>query len=310
MRGRSTRGVSRSLLVPLALAMLGAAAFADFSTLLTDKVQQGSGTIDLLKNMTATQLQDYLTQNGMLKLGVDVNENASGNETAKSEGVALKNVSLTITTTAGTFTFSNFVTGDTAMIQEAGTTTEQQFYTVFGQAGSSQLTSSTSSFNLAAYDDVILLQNVSFQGQILSASLNVQLLSTSTLKGDNNESFFDFSGGFEDMALLSSTDARMLETAKIGIADAPPSIVYTTAPPTVMTTLLAEPTPVAAPAPVPTTTTTAPAPAALFPEPAPGPSTSTADLPPMSYPPAAPAASLLLMASLGFLLFFKSRQRA
>src|SRR5438093_1278579 len=108
----------RFVLACAGIVLLSSAALAaDFSSMaLTDKIRDGTGTIDLLKNTTAAQLKQYLTSQGALELGVDVNENASGNESAKSQGVALKNVEMVITTTQGTYKFSNFSTSTSALI--------------------------------------------------------------------------------------------------------------------------------------------------------------------------------------------------
>ncbi|MCC5023386.1 MAG: hypothetical protein J6386_11615 [Candidatus Synoicihabitans palmerolidicus] len=46
-----------------------------------------------------------------------------------------------------------------------------------------------------------------------------------------NESFFDFSGGLEDFAILAPEDARVLDEAAIGITEASEELVFeTTAP--------------------------------------------------------------------------------
>jgi len=113
---------------------------AQIPTVLTDKVFKGSGTIDLLKDVSSAELQQYLTGTGGLLLGVDVNEAADGNESSTSAGIAIKQLELVLRTTAGTFSFSDFFTSTTAMIQEAGTSGAQVFYTVFGKTGSSQIT--------------------------------------------------------------------------------------------------------------------------------------------------------------------------
>ena len=49
-------------------------------------------------------------------LGVDLNEDASGLEESTSQGVAIKEVELVLTTTEGTFSFTTFYTNTTAMI--------------------------------------------------------------------------------------------------------------------------------------------------------------------------------------------------
>ncbi len=200
-------------------------AWAVDSTALTDKIYQGSGSIDLLKNITPAALASYLTSGGNLMLGVDVNENASGNETSLSMGVALKSVSLVITTTSGTYTFDDLFTNTTATLTAAGTGATGDYYTLFGESGSSQITGSTTGFDLSRFDDVLVINGVVFEGTILSARVDVQFLQTAKNAGEN-ESFFDFSGGFEDFALLNLADAQTLELAASGVADAPSTVTY------------------------------------------------------------------------------------
>jgi hypothetical protein len=150
----------------------------------------------------------------------------SGNETPNSIGTAIKSAELVIVTDTGTFTFSDVYTATSAMIREAGTDSANEFYTLFGQTGSSQLTSATDGFNLSSYDDVLEIQNVSITGTIQSAALNVTFLDTDS-RGGENESFFDFGGGFEDFAILSSADAATLTAAQIGQADVSSGVTYT-----------------------------------------------------------------------------------
>lgn len=217
----------------LAALLVGPALHAQIPTTLTDKVFKGSGTIDLLKDVSSAELQQYLSGTGGLLLGIDVNEAADGNESSTSAGIAIKQLELVLTTSSGTFSFSDFFTSTTAMIQEAGTAGPQEFYTVFGKTGSSQITGGTDGFDLGMFDDVIRLQNVSFEGTILSAKLNVTFLKTAGTGSEGNESFFDFSNGFEDFALLGKQDAALLEAANFGVAEAPSGVSYAQSSPTI-----------------------------------------------------------------------------
>jgi hypothetical protein len=165
-------------------------------------------------------------------------------------GVAIKQVELLISTSDGDFTFRDFYTSTTAMIQETGTASAQEFHTLFGQSGSSQISSATSGFDLATFDDVISIDNVDFSGTIQSAELRITFLDTAKTGQDSNEAFFDYSAGFEDFALLEAADAATLEAANIGLADAPTGLTYTLDP---------------TPSTIPTETTGAPAPGAPSP---------------------------------------------
>ncbi len=199
-------------------------AYAQIPTVLTDKIRKGDGIIDIFKDASNASLQEYL-QGGTLMLGVDLNEDASGIESSASAGVAIKELELLIQTSNGDFTFSDFYTNTTALIQETGTDAEQQFYTLFGTGGSNQLTGSTSNFDISTFDDVIHINDINFTGTITGAQLRVTFLDTAA-SGDN-ESFFDYSAGYEEFAILTFADATLLESADIGLgSDTPQSVTY------------------------------------------------------------------------------------
>jgi hypothetical protein len=196
---------------------------AEIPTVLTDKIRNGDGIIDIFKDATSTELQSYL-EGGTLFLGVDINEDASGNESSTSSGVAIKQAELLITTTEGDFSFSEYYTNTTALISETGSTEAQEFNTLFGNSGSNQLTGSTSNFDISTFDDVLEIRNVNVTGDILAAELRVTFLDTAQT-GDN-ETFFDYSAGFEEFAILTTSDAKTLDSADIGLGDAPQNIAY------------------------------------------------------------------------------------
>ena len=131
---------------------------------------------------------------------------------------------LIISTTEGDFSYTEFYTNTTAMILEDGATTSQEYNTLFGSAGGSDITGSTSNFDLSTFDDVIILDDIQFEGEITGATLSVTFLDTSA--AGENETFFDYSAGFEEFAILSSTDAAILDGANIGLGDAPTTISY------------------------------------------------------------------------------------
>ena len=197
----------------------------EIPTLLTDKISQGSGTINLLTDVSSGQLSSYLEQ-GTLYLGVDLNENASGNESRDSVGVAIESMELVIQSTSGEVSFSDFYTNTTAMIQAKGSTESAEYYTMFGTLGSSQINGSSSGFDISAFDDVVEVRNIALDGEILSAELRVTFLDTANAGA--NEEFFDFSNGFEDFAIFTAQDAAILDQASVGIGSATPeAISYT-----------------------------------------------------------------------------------
>lgn len=188
------------------------------SLVLIDKIYKGTGTIDLLKDISSSQLSDYFNQSyNMLLLGVDVNEDASGTESRDAMGVAIKQATLEIITSQGTFTYTDFFTSTTSMLKEAGSTEAFSYYTLFGDSGSSQITG-TGSTDISKFDDVLWFEDINYLGDISSAKLKINFLNVDTYPPSSlsNESFFDFSGGFEDFALFSVADAQLVESEKIG----------------------------------------------------------------------------------------------
>lgn len=221
MLGVRVLGVGLTLLALL----FGMHARAEIPTILTDTIKSGSGTIDVMKDVSAAELEEALS-GGTLYLGVDLNEDASGLEKSTSQGVAIKEMELIIQTTEGTFSFKTFYTNTTAMITEKGSTEAAEYHTLFGQTGSSDISSATAGFDLSTFDDVIEIQGIDFTGQVLSAEVRVTFLDTAKNGGDN-EQFFDYSAGFEEFAILSSRDAQTLDNADIGLDAAPTSVTYT-----------------------------------------------------------------------------------
>jgi hypothetical protein len=209
------------------LVALLSPVYGSIPAVLTDKIHRGSGVIDLLRDVRASDLSSYLAQNGSLFLGVDINETANSPASARSQGVAIQEMRLLLSTTAGDFSFGDFYTSTSAMIRARGSDTPQEFSTLFGQTGSNQLTSSTAGFNLSPWDDVITIDNIAFTGEILAARLEVRFLETETRNNPGvNEQFFNFSGGFEDFAILTRSDAALLEAAAIGQAAAPEGLTF------------------------------------------------------------------------------------
>jgi hypothetical protein len=184
---------------------------------LRDKIHKGSGVIDILKNVTPEDLKKYFCEsNGILFIGVDVNEEASGNESARSVGVALSEVILTVVTTDGSFSFRNFGTSTTAAIKENGSPIAKRFYTLFGDIGSNEIAGKK-----VAGDDVMWINDVFFTGDVISATLYVFLVDTGKKPKTPNEQFFDYSNGYEELSILNATDAIKIEERRTGIDRAP-----------------------------------------------------------------------------------------
>ena len=198
---------------------------AEIPTVLTDRIRKGNGIIDLFKDVIGSELQQHL-QEGTLYLGVDLNENASGNESSTSSGIAIKEMEIIIKTNNGDISFSEFHTNTTAVIQEEGSAQAQEYHTLFGSSGSSSITGSTSNFDISAFDDIIVFENVNIlnEDEVIGAELRVTFLTTSGI--GENETFFDYSGGFEEFAILTSSDAKTIESTNKGITDSPIAVTY------------------------------------------------------------------------------------
>jgi hypothetical protein len=179
---------------------------ADLPTSLTDKVKQGSGTIDLLKDISSDELAGIL-QSGTLNIGIDINESSAPPESASMQGIAIKQMELILQTSAGTMTFDNFYTNTSASIIENGSQTAQTFATTFGRTGSNGITGG----GVSNIDDVIYMSGINLGGATIeSAVISMTFVDTATNAGFN-EDFFDYSAGFEDLAILDAQTAQAVE---------------------------------------------------------------------------------------------------
>ena len=145
--------------ISLIIIMIAFPARAEIPTVLTDRIKNGDGVLDVFKDVSGAELKQYL-QGETFYLGVDLNEEASGNESSTSVGVAIKQMELILNTTNGDVSYTEFYTNTTAMIQEQGAAQAQEYYTLFGSSGSNQITSATSSFDISTFDDVIEFRGI------------------------------------------------------------------------------------------------------------------------------------------------------
>jgi LruC domain-containing protein len=94
----------------------------------------------------------------------------------------------------------------------------QFYYTLLGRTGSNSITGSN--LNGTSFDDTLKIPVDIDLSNALSIQLDIQLLETNEDLGDPEE-FYDYSAGFEDLALLTSTDVDFLDTQAAGREDAP-----------------------------------------------------------------------------------------
>lgn len=195
-------------------------AYSIESVKLSDVItSKGVGDINLLKDISVTDIEAYrLDCGGNLIFAVDVNEAASGTEKASSQGVTVKSVKLVIGYTDNTTDeFTSFHTRTQAIVAPEGSTDRALYYTLLGDTGSSRITTNSVRGEFDSVLEVSVQKNLT---NVESATLLVELLQTNVDLGDP-EAFYDFSNGFEDLAILNSTDAGYLIEEEFGQEEAP-----------------------------------------------------------------------------------------
>ena len=199
------------------------------SVRLTDVIKsQGTGSIDLFKDVTASQLEQYRVDNDQrLVFAVDINEAASGTEKASTQAVTVKAVLLTIGFQDGSVKVYDSTTGwfteTSTLVAEAPGSDRSTYYTLLGESGSSRITSNNVIQDV--FDSTLKLEVIETLfseggNNAVSAVLQVVLLQTNEALGDP-EAFYDFSAGFEDLALVTSLDAEFIDDYGAGREEAP-----------------------------------------------------------------------------------------
>jgi LruC domain-containing protein len=196
---------------------------------LTDVIKsQGTGNIDLFKDLGASELEQLrLDNDGQLIFGVDINEAASGTEKASTQAVTVKYVLLNIGFEDGSQQVYDATTGwfteSYTLVAEAPGTTRSTYYTLLGESGSSRITSNNAIQDTFDSTLKIAITETLFSdggNNASSATLQIGLLQTNEGMGDP-EAFYDFSGGFEDLALLSKVDTSFIDDYDAGYEEAP-----------------------------------------------------------------------------------------
>lgn len=201
-----------------------AANAEDESTRLKHTISKGSGDINLLlaqgnKAINPAFLETIrLQNNGMLMLGVDINEASSGSEKSTSQGVAVEYLTLTVITNEDTYIFTDFTTKTQSSLAKIDSENRQFYYTLLGRTGSNSITGS--SLDGTSFDDTLKIPVNIDLSSALSIHLDIKFLETNESLGDP-EAFYDYSAGFEDLALLTSTDVDFLDTQAAGREEAP-----------------------------------------------------------------------------------------
>lgn len=221
--------MSRRVLAAAAAALVALAAAearGQESIRLSDVIaSSGVGQVDLLRDLTPAQLE-ALRQDGagVLLIGVDVNEASSGSEKASCQGLAVDWLALRVTVGGVTHERTAFRTATQALVARAGSSQRVLHYTLLGDSGSNRVTSNTAQ---AVFDDFIEVPCDLDLSAVTAATLEVHLLETNVALGDP-EAFYDFSNGFEDLAVLNRADADFLAALAPGQDEAPAVILAAT----------------------------------------------------------------------------------
>ena len=203
---------------------------AQESIRLTDVVKStGIGRIDIMKDLTAEQLEALRTDNGgAIVIGVDVNESASGTEKSASQAVTLGTLTLTVDYSDGSRKVFDLADGccstqTQALVAENPSTERRLFYTLLGETGSSRITAGNqiqSDFDSTIRIDISdPLYDPVQQIDAVSVIMDIAWLETNVSLGDP-EAFYDFTNGFEDLAVLNAVDTAFLDEYQAGVDEA------------------------------------------------------------------------------------------
>ena len=221
----------RSLLRTFGVLLIGlfGQALAIDSTALRDVIRaNGIGNIDLFvarandKFIDGSVLEAFrLDNNGNLVFVIDVNEAANGTEKANSQGIAIDTVTLTVTIDGIDYSYTDFSTRTITLLAPLGQTTRSRYYTIIGDTGSNRITgNSASDINGSSYDATLSVPIDRDLSNATAATLVVRFLDVNGSLGDP-ETFYDYSNGFEDLALATRADAFYLDNLAPGQEQAP-----------------------------------------------------------------------------------------
>jgi LruC domain-containing protein len=189
------------------------------STVFSDVIKSnGTGVIDLMNAKTkgvaidALILEEFRINNqGKLIFAVDVNEASDGSENADSQGVTVASATLVVTIDSVDYIYDDFSTKTQSILAAKETTDRQFFYTLLGTAGNSLITpSSSSELNGSSFDSTLSLALPIDISSATKAVLTVNFLAVNDSLGDP-ENYYDFSNGFEQIAIVTAEDAAYLD---------------------------------------------------------------------------------------------------
>jgi LruC domain-containing protein len=189
---------------------------------------QGIGNIDLFKpkdnktNIDSAKLEAFRLDNkGKLVFSVDINEASDGSENADSQGITFKSANLILEFADQTIVVSQFTTKTKTLVKSVDNPTPTEYFTMLGEAGSSLVTPNDESEIFGSSFDSTLSFEVDVElTNVINARVEITLLDTLPNIGDP-EAYYDYSNGFEQVALLSAEDAAYLDQLAPGRDFAP-----------------------------------------------------------------------------------------
>lgn len=224
-----TVNIHTTAIALVALVLFSSTAYTQIvSRQLTDVIKSnGIGVIDIMDiatqrdNLSGADLEAYrLDGNGKLTFAIDVNEAANGTEKASTQGVAIASAQLDVMIDGVNYSFNQYWTQTQSLLMELGSATRQMYYTVIGATGTNDITSKRSDTDLDEFGGILHVTVDQDLTNATSATLTIYLLETDTSLGDP-EAFYDFSNGFEGIAIVSQADAQTLDTVAAGRDEAP-----------------------------------------------------------------------------------------
>lgn len=156
---------------------------------------------------------------------IDINEASNGSEKAESQGVAVLEAWLDVRIDGIKYRFTDYTTKTQSVLAENGSENRQMYYTLIGETGSSRITSNGGDIDGSSFDSTLSMPINIDISQATSAYVHFQLLQTNTKLGDP-EAFYDYTAGFEDVAIISYEDATYLDELAAG-RDLAPLVVQT-----------------------------------------------------------------------------------
>lgn len=201
--------------------------FAVESVKLADTIKQGYGYIDLFKaqqsanNLTVDDLESLRNAHGnKLVFAVDINEAANGTEKASTQGVTVDTVELIVVRNGSESRYNEFYTPTTSLVAAISETSRTFRYTMIGESGSSRITGATLNDITSEFDSLLTILVPDSIANADAIFLAVRLQQTNKSLGDP-EAFYDYTGGYEDIAVVNPYDAQVLTELAPGVDEAP-----------------------------------------------------------------------------------------